>query len=148
LEYKTQWRMFYRYHCINSQIGRSLFFHPSLIQITGALILHKIVISFSLGLTLSQSPLGTFKSAVCGFLFAISSPVGIAVGLLLSNMETLNGSLVVGSLQGMAAGTFLYVVFLEVLPHEFRSGHMHLPKLLSFILGFSCICGVIFMFPD
>jgi len=118
------------------------------LQITGALILHKVVIAFSFGLTLSQSPLGTVKSAICGFVFAISSPIGIGVGLILTSLEKLNGSLIVGSLQGMAAGTFLYVVFLEVLPHEFRSGHLHLPKLLSFILGFSTICGVIFLFPD
>jgi len=118
------------------------------LQITGALILHKIVIAFSLGLTLSQSPLSIYKSVFCGVTFSIASPVGVGIGLLLSNLEALNGSLVVGSLQGMAAGTFLYVVFLEVLPHEFRSGHLHLPKLLSFILGFSTICGVIFLFPD
>jgi zinc transporter 1/2/3 len=52
----------------------------SVLQITGALIIHKIVISFSLGLTLSQSPLGTIKSAICGIIFAISSPLGNIIG--------------------------------------------------------------------
>ncbi|CAL8138176.1 unnamed protein product [Orchesella dallaii] len=120
----------------------------NVLQITGALIIHKIVIAFSLGLTLSQSPLSLVKSAICGLIFALTSPCGIAIGLWITHLESLNGSLVVGSLQGMAAGTFLYVTFLEVLPHEFRSGHLHLPKLLSLILGFAVICGVIFMFPD
>lgn len=85
---------------------------------------------------------------MCGLVFAATSPLGIAIGLLITHLESINGSLLVGSLQGMAAGTFLYVTFLEVLPHEFRSGKMHLPKLLSLILGFTTICGVIFMFPD
>ena len=117
-------------------------------QITGALIIHKIVIAFSLGFTLSQSPLGMIKSFCCGLIFAIASPFGIGIGLLVTTLESLNGSLVVGALQGMAAGTFLYVVFLEVLPNEFRSGHLHLPKLISFILGFSVICVAILLFPD
>jgi len=118
------------------------------IQITGALIIHKIVIAFSLGLTLSQTEMSSLKSYLCGLLFASATPIGIAVGLVVTEMESINGSLVVGSLQGMAAGTFLYVTFLEVLPNEFRSGTMHLPKLFSFILGFSVICLALFFFPD
>lgn len=119
-----------------------------MVQITGALIIHKIVIAFSLGLTLSQTPLRPLKQASLGLIFALTSPLGIAIGLIITKLESLHGSLLIGSLQGMAAGTFLYVTFLEVLPHEFRSGQMHLPKLLSLIVGFSVICGVIFMFPD
>lgn len=107
-----------------------------------------MVIAFSLGLTLSQSTLTPGKCGIGAISFAIASPVGIGIGLLLTTLETLQGSLLVGSLQGMAAGTFLYVTFLEVLPHEFRSGHLHLPKLLSFISGFSLICLVLMFFPD
>lgn len=120
----------------------------NVLQITGALILHKIVISFSLGLTLSQSPLGTIKSAICGIFFAAASPFGVGIGLLLSDLEPLNGSLVIGALQGVAAGSFLFVLFMEILPNEFKSGHMHLPKLLSFIVGFGTITFLIFLFPD
>lgn len=117
----------------------------SFLQLTGAIIIHKIIIAFSLGLTLSQCDIKLWKSSLCGFIFAAASPLGIAIGLLL---ESNTGSLLIGSLQGMAAGTFLYVTFLELLPHEFRSGHMHLPKLLSLILGFATITAVIFFFPD
>jgi len=117
-------------------------------QITGALTIHKIVIAFSLGLTLSQSPLGMLKSILCGLIFAAASPLGVGIGLVVTTLESLDGSLVVGVLQGLAAGSFLYVTFLEVLPHEFRSGHLHLPKLGSFILGFSVICLALLLFPD
>ena len=118
-------------------------------QITGALALHKIVIAFSLGLALVQSPLGALKSTLCGLLFAVTSPFGIAIGLGVTLYEgDICGSLIVGSLQGMAAGTFLYVTFLDVLPHEFKNGEFRLPKLLSFIVGFSVIVGALFLFPD
>ncbi|CAG7818392.1 unnamed protein product [Allacma fusca] len=119
------------------------------IQITSALAIHKLVIAFSLGLALVQSNIGTMKAVLLGFIFAITSPLGIAVGLGVTLYEKdLDGSLTVGILQGMAAGTFLYVTFLDVLPHEFKHGRFHLPKLLSFIIGFSVICGSLFLFPD
>lgn len=115
-------------------------------QLTGAIIIHKLIIAISLGLTLSQCDLKFWKCATCGVIFAAASPLGIAIGLLL---ESIKESLVIGCLQGMAAGTFLYVTFLELLPHEFRSaGHMHLPKLLSLISGFALISTVIYSFPD
>src|SRR5687768_1466168 len=113
---------------------------------TGGIVIHKLVIALSLGLTLSQSSFNMFKSLLLGTVFAISSPIGIAIGLIITN-DNSDSSLVIGCLQGLAAGTFLYVTFLEVLPHEFKSGHLHLSKLFFFILGFSIICVTIYFFP-
>jgi len=53
--------------------------------------------------------------------------------------------LVNGILQGLACGTFLYVTFFEVLPHEFNKPKDRLLKLLFVIVGFAFVNGVLFL---
>jgi len=49
-------------------------------------------------------------------LFAVTSPIGIGVGTLVSNLEETNTVVLFSVvLQGLATGTLMYVVFFEVL---------------------------------
>ena len=54
-------------------------------------------------------------------------------------------------LQAFACGTFLFITFLEVLPHEMMKGSEGEPpgttllKILSMVLGFSVMAGLMFM---
>ena len=77
--------------------------------------------SFGLNVCTVNSGLKTWVICIYVSTFALISPVGVAIGILL--IETLEseasaqGSLVV-ILQGLAAGTLLYVVFFEVIEKE------------------------------
>ena len=119
-----------------------------IISIFSALITHKLVMGFSLGLNLVQSDL-----SVCSFvgsvtLFSVSSPIGAAIGIVLAELyQTPLAQLVCGSLQAIACGTFLYVTFFEVLPHEMNSGGDRLLKIFSIILGFSFIATMMLLLP-
>ena len=51
--------------------------------------------------------------------------------------------------QGIAGGTFLYITFFEVLPHEFEAKTKYrLPKVFCVIAGYSIICMLLFVTHD
>ena len=118
------------------------------VQIFSALVLHKCILGFSLGLNLVQSKLSRSATVRANFLFSIMSPLGIAVGILVDDIsDSLATRLASGILQGIACGTFLYVTFFEVLPHEFNSKDDRMLKVLFLILGYSTLVAILFLNP-
>lgn len=116
------------------------------LSIFGALILHKCIIAFSIGLNLVQSRLTLMKIISSNAIFCIASPLGIAIGIVLIKYESVfAGEMTSGLLQGLACGTFLYVTFFEVLPHEFNRPADRELKLFFVILGFAFVNGVLFL---
>lgn len=61
---------------------------------------------------------------------------GIGVGILLKNTGTAEIDITSVVLQGMAAGTLLYVVFFEVLSRERNNQHCGIWQLTAIIVGF------------
>lgn len=111
--------------------------------------LHKSVIAFGLGLNLAQSRLSLWAIVRSNLVFSLASPIGLAIGMGIEDFgHSVNESIVNGVLQGLACGTFFYVTFFEVLPHELNQGGDRLLKLLATLIGFSVICGVMFLDPD
>lgn len=120
-----------------------------LLQLFGALAIHKSVISFSLGMRLVQSSLSTPKIVLCNLVFCSLALVGGIIGILISEGTSNRYTDVVnGSLQGIAAGTFMYITFFEILPHELNSPQYRLWKLIMVIFGFSVIVVFVIFFPS
>ena len=119
------------------------------IGIFAALVVHKSILSFSLGMNLVQSKLthgGVLRSVL---LFSLTSPIGVGVGLIIMDLWDSNVStLIQGILTGIACGTFLYVTFFEVLPAEFNCPDMRLPKVLFLLIGFGTVTGILFLHQD
>lgn len=117
-----------------------------LLQLLAAVSIHKCILAFTLGLNLAHSRLGRVAVAVSGLAFSLMAPLGMVLALLVmqgaQNMAFLDGVL-----QGLACGTFLYVTFFEVLPHEMSHAHHRLPKVLSIVLGVGAITGLLFTAP-
>lgn len=67
------------------------------------------------------------------------APLGVVIGFLITNvgsMSPTDGPIAV--IEAVATGTFLYVTFLELVPHEFIGDVRHGPqKVLSMGLGFT-----------
>lgn len=116
------------------------------VGVFAGLFLHKMILSFSLGMSLVQSKL-SYKSMLKSIvLFSLSSPFGIGLGLLIIDLwDSRISVLIQGLLQGIACGTFLYVTFFEILPHELNSSAIRLVKVVFLILGFSTVTAVVFM---
>lgn len=118
----------------------------AVLEICLALMIHKSVISFSLAVKLSQGRLRRSVVAGCLLLFAAMSPLGIGVGMGLSETKASpQHQLARCTLEGLATGTFIYITFMEILPHELGSGRNRIPKVAMLLVGFAVVTAVLFV---
>ncbi|KAL8197319.1 UNVERIFIED_CONTAM: hypothetical protein K2H54_020359, partial [Gekko kuhli] len=113
------------------------------LQLAGAILLHKSAVAASLGLLLLQSRLPLRWLAAALATFVLMSPLGVGLGMAVMHGSSGPGSATARSLlQGVAAGTFMYVTFLEILPQELSAPASRLPSVLAVLLGFSGVAGL------
>ena len=110
-----------------------------------AVIGHKGIMAFSLGLTLAQANLNFRQYFLAILVFSAASPLGMGIGIAVSEHQNLAADIANGVLQGIAGGTFLYITFFEVLPHEFRDSNNRMLKIMAILIGYGCICGLLFV---
>ncbi|KAJ8398466.1 hypothetical protein AAFF_G00427210 [Aldrovandia affinis] len=116
------------------------------LEICMALLLHKSIIAFSLSLKLTQGRLRRAAVTGCLLLFSVMSPLGIGVGIALTEAKsTPQHQLARSTLEGLAAGTFIYITFMEILPHELGTPQYRIPKVALLLTGFAVITGVLFI---
>lgn len=119
-----------------------------LLAIFTAVIIHKNILAFSLGMNLVQSHLSKCSVVLSCLCFALMAPIGMTLGIILiESFSDFTQSLMDGVLQGIATGTFLYITFFEVLPHEMNSSKDRLLKVLFLLLGFSTMAMLLFLDP-
>ncbi|KAG8191197.1 hypothetical protein JTE90_011880 [Oedothorax gibbosus] len=119
------------------------------LKIFVAVLIHKCIIAFSLGTNLSGSQLQN-ASVIKGNLgFSLTSPLGILIGLIV--VDFVHGIAMVitsGILQGLAAGTFLYITLFEVLPRELANGTDRMVKMACVVLGYSVVSLLLTFIPE
>ena len=114
--------------------------------LAGAVSVHKAVISFTAGVRFVESLSGWRQVLLYITVLAFLSPAGVAVGLAVTETGARGaGTALAGAmLQGLAAGTFIYITFFEVF-NEYLSTHSGRPddrrllKILAVVIGFSCL---------
>ncbi|KAF7393752.1 hypothetical protein HZH68_010571 [Vespula germanica] len=84
---------------------------------------HKFIVGFCMGLELVGMGSSTCKLAVASSVFAISSVIGIGIGMFTSEQNASWSKVLLPILQGLAGGTLLYVTVSEVLPRERARWH-------------------------
>jgi len=115
-----------------------------LLSIFLAVMAHKAVMAFSLGLNLAQSSLSTRSFLLSTVVFSLASPVGVGLALAILDLPSSIGQDICNAvLQAIAAGTFLYITFFEVLPHELNMPNKRMMKVFFVFLGFAFMCGLI-----
>ncbi|XP_045889457.1 zinc transporter ZIP1 [Micropterus dolomieu] len=115
------------------------------LEICIAILVHKSIIVFSLSVKLVQSAVRPLWVAAYIGVFAMMSPIGIAIGISVLEAQLAAGALIQAVLEGLAAGTFVYITFLEILPHELNSPGKQLLKVLFILLGFSIMAALTFL---
>lgn len=124
------------------------------LEIFAPIIIHKLVIAFSLGMRLVSSSLALWAVYLSVLIFSLTAPIGIGIGMAVidASSNELVTNFVTGILQGLACGTFLFVVFIEILPHEFMLHKPEQPdrmiKVLCLLLGYSLMVLLVFVTPD
>ncbi|GFO21894.1 Zinc transporter zip3 [Plakobranchus ocellatus] len=109
--------------------------------VCAAIAIHKSVIAFCIGLEIFQCSRNKPVSAVVWlFVFAIMSPIGLSIGIFLTTgtADQLTKLLVSSILQGLAAGTFMYVTFLEIL--TMHIGHLSQGNVFHISIAFVGFC--------
>lgn len=88
-----------------------------------SVIIHRIPVACSVGTTFKTN--NQEAKAPCSiivfWLFILASPIGMLCGILLNEVETGLGVVI---LQAMSGGTFVYLACCDLLVHEFSS-HKH-----------------------
>lgn len=108
------------------------------VQLCVAVLAHKGLVVFGVGLRLVQAGTGTRRAALSILSFALTSPLGVAIGLAVAAGDSEGGrGLAQAVLEGVAAGTFLYVTFLEILPRELAGPEAPLAKWGCVAAGFA-----------
>lgn len=116
------------------------------LEICLALMIHKSIISFSLAFKLTQGRLRRSVVVGCLLLFAVMSPLGIGLGMGLTETKASpQHQLARSTLEGLATGTFLYITFMEILPHELSSSRNRIPKVAMLLVGFAVVTAVLFI---
>ncbi|XP_063920065.1 zinc transporter ZIP1-like isoform X1 [Zophobas morio] len=105
----------------------------------GAVSAHKLVIAFCIGVELVTSGMRTWLVVLYVFIFAVVSPLGIGMGIIVTNDGQAATDLPSLLLQGLASGTLLYVVFFEILSSERKSGLKQFFAVLAGFLIMLCI---------
>lgn len=104
----------------------------------GAVSAHKLVLAFCVGVELIVTRTRLWLAILYVVTFAIVSPIGIGIGILVSSEDNLASAIPSAILQGLASGTLLYVVFFEILSKE-RSG---LIAYAALVIGFVVMFGL------
>ncbi|KRX56282.1 Zinc transporter ZIP1 [Trichinella sp. T9] len=115
-----------------------------------AVISHKTLIAFSLGLQLVRIYRNSKKFVCfCVFLFSIASPagVGIGIGIETANIDEKLKFLLFMIFSALSVGTFLYITFFEIIMHELKNEQSNLLKIISMMVGCFLIGILLIMTP-
>ncbi|PIC36933.1 hypothetical protein B9Z55_015745 [Caenorhabditis nigoni] len=106
-----------------------------------SLLLHKSVEAFSVGLQISMANSNKIKTVLATILiYSLMAPMGSIIGSVLQNSETnIYKDCAILLLESLAAGTFIYVTFIEIMASEKSNDFNHLKQLLWIIIGFALV---------
>jgi len=105
-----------------------------------AVAVHKSIIAFCIGVQMTTS--GVKRTLIYAYMttFSLVTPIGIAIGITLIETTTKTSShgssASAAILNGLAAGTLIYVVFFEILEKERQRKSNGLVQVVFIILGF------------
>ncbi|XP_006791988.1 zinc transporter ZIP3-like [Neolamprologus brichardi] len=106
---------------------------------------HETLAAIALGVSVAKASLGMKDATKLGVTVSVMIPLGMVVGMGIESAQTLAGSIVSVVLQGLAAGTFLFVTFFEILTRELEEKQDRLLKVLFLIIGYAALAALVFI---
>uniref|UniRef100_A0A0K0G3E1 Zinc transporter ZIP2 (inferred by orthology to a human protein) n=1 Tax=Strongyloides venezuelensis TaxID=75913 RepID=A0A0K0G3E1_STRVS len=114
----------------------------SMYTLFASLVLHKGVEAFSVGLQVAKTNLKRKRFVVFSIMiYSLTTPLGALLGVILrsANFNIVLKDGLIFVFESLAAGTFLYVTFFEILAHEKANKFNTLKQLLAIFIGFLMI---------
>uniref|UniRef100_A0A8B9LCC6 Zinc transporter ZIP1 n=1 Tax=Astyanax mexicanus TaxID=7994 RepID=A0A8B9LCC6_ASTMX len=105
-----------------------------------SLLFRKGLIALSLVIKLTQDQLRRVAVTTCLLLFSATCPLGAVLGISLRQTHTTpQYQLARSTLQGLAAGSFLYITVMEVLTYALSSSGQRISKVTLLLTGFTAV---------
>lgn len=104
-----------------------------------AISIHASTILYCIGFEMAIEGIRTCTIVINMVILACVSPLGIIIGLLFtlrSDMDTKAKTLAVCFLEGISAGTVLYITFFEVLNREKNRRQHRISRSICMLVGF------------
>ncbi|XP_070543698.1 zinc transporter ZIP1-like [Ptychodera flava] len=106
------------------------------VRLFTAVAIHKCILAFSLGLKMVQSKLSRCTILGSCLCFAVTSPLGVGLGIVFDAvLSDFTSVAVTAILQAIATGTLFYITFLEVLTNEINAFGDRFWKTLCVTIG-------------
>lgn len=106
---------------------------------------HETLAAVALGVSVAKAALGMKDAVKLAVAVSLMIPLGTVAGMGIESARTLAGDVVSVLLQGLAAGTFLFVTFFEILSPELEDKQDRLLKVLFLILGYTALAVLVFI---
>lgn len=116
----------------------------NLINFFLGVLVHECFIAFAVGVSLAKQTIKRRISVLLGVMFSLTVPVGMVIGMAIGHTSGFVAAVSSAILQAFAAGTFIYVIFLEVLPPEISNTERRLLRFFFLMLGFGIILALEF----
>ncbi|XP_051967417.1 zinc transporter ZIP3-like [Xyrauchen texanus] len=107
--------------------------------------IHETLAAVALGVSVAKAGVPLRDASKLGITVSLMIPLGIGIGMGIETAQNLAGSIISVVLQGLAAGTFLFITFFEILSRELEDKHDRLLKVLFLIVGYGILAGLIFI---
>lgn len=104
---------------------------------------HETLAAVALGVSVAKASLAMRDAVKLGVTVSAMIPLGVVVGVSIDSAHTLAARVVSVVLQGLAAGTFLFVTFFEILARELEENQDRLLKVLFLVLGYGTLAALV-----
>ncbi|KAK4412613.1 Fe(2+) transport protein 3, chloroplastic [Sesamum alatum] len=114
----------------------------------GALSFHQFFEGFALGGCISQAQFGSLHSTLMACFFALTTPLGIAVGIGVSsfyNADSPRALIVEGIFDSISAGILVYMALVDLIAADFLSKRMSCNLRLQVVSYFALFLGAALM---
>lgn len=125
----------------------------AVVKLFTAILVHEVLVALAIGIKLAsqhrhqlqgmsqQEQLQRRRKILCSSarlvcVFTAMVPVGIALGVGLGTLQGAAGFAVSGVCQALAAGVFLHVTFMELVPEELQRSHHPFVSIFCMLAGF------------
>ncbi|XP_053869783.1 zinc transporter ZIP3 [Malaclemys terrapin pileata] len=106
--------------------------------------IHETLVAVALGISMAKISLTLKDAAKLALTVSLMIPLGIGIGMGIESAQNVASSVASVLLQGIAAGTFLFVTFFEILAKELEDKNDRLLKVLFLVLGYTTLALLVF----
>ncbi|NXD84700.1 S39A3 protein, partial [Halcyon senegalensis] len=106
--------------------------------------IHETLVAVALGISMARNLFLLRDAGKMAVVVSLMVPLGISIGMGIESTQNAASSIVSVLLQGLAGGTFLFIIFFEILAKELEDKTDRLLKVLFLVLGYATLAGLVF----